>query len=609
MKNSALRLLWLSVSLVSFLLVTTQPVSAKTLTRNIETTVEIGDSAEAVVTQKQKITWDNATTFFPAAKNFVYVYIYPAYENQSGTLDAQVTDIQVRGGSSARQTILFKKTVENGSIQLEIPYYENLDSGTPLYFTVSYRTSLYTTEEGGILDVVYPGLAADYPFQRKNSEGGYEEKVTYSLKFLSTHSRGTPVYVSPSEGVVRAERSKNSVTFSGEQVRGRSVRLSFGTSRMISFRITGNTVATNSSTPAFVQGLLNNYVEIALPHQLEGTEFRNQTVYYSRLDPFPISLRTDEDGNLLAKFPVSATNKGSITIEGYAVLKAEEIPSALLQATVPTDDARLMRYLGGEEQYWQIDAAEITALSRQTIAPSDTLHAAIRKTMSVVSQKLEYNTSVSAGTLTRLGAVRALQEGKGVCMEYSDLALSVLRASGIPSRVVYGDGVGIRAALTIPGVGHQWNSVWFPEYGWLPFDPTWSDGSNEYIGHDTYHLTWYVASQSVDEPSGFNCLSWDSQSPCQEPLQIHTEAVSELPSSGLLTQEALQEQVKAQEEDAATAGFSKRISSGLTNFANTQVGRIVLSTQSLLILFALVLYGVLVGLVRVVLALIRKKAE
>src|SRR5690606_2955433 len=105
----------------------------------------------------------------------------------------------------------------------------DLDFSSPLQFTVTYRTTLYTTEEGGVLDVVYPGLAEEYPFYRKNAEAGYEEFTTYTLKFLSSQTRGTPTYVSPSQGEVKSESTRNSVTFSGEQVKGRSARLSFGT--------------------------------------------------------------------------------------------------------------------------------------------------------------------------------------------------------------------------------------------------------------------------------------------------------------------------------------------------------------------------------------------
>jgi len=69
------------------------------------------------------------------------------------------------------------------------------------------------------------------------------------------------------------------------------------------------------------------------------------------------------------------------------------------------------------------------------------------------------------------GAKKALKEGKGDCTEYSELMVTLCRAKKIPARIVEGI-----IPHTIGRVGyHNWVEVYFPDYGWVAFDPTWAD--------------------------------------------------------------------------------------------------------------------------------------
>jgi hypothetical protein len=77
-------------------------------------------------------------------------------------------------------------------------------------------------------------------------------------------------------------------------------------------------------------------------------------------------------------------------------------------------------------------------------------------------------------------AIYALESGKGNCQNFSHLSAAIMRAAGIPVRIVNGytldrpysvnrkEGV-----LTFKmGKGrHSWIEVWFPDLQWAPFDP------------------------------------------------------------------------------------------------------------------------------------------
>ncbi|GBF51423.1 cysteine protease [Leptospira ryugenii] len=71
---------------------------------------------------------------------------------------------------------------------------------------------------------------------------------------------------------------------------------------------------------------------------------------------------------------------------------------------------------------------------------------------------------------------QVLQERKGVCQDFSHLAIACLRSIGVPARYVSG----YLETQPPPGqqklrgtdASHAWVSVYCPDLGWLDFDPT-----------------------------------------------------------------------------------------------------------------------------------------
>jgi transglutaminase-like putative cysteine protease len=70
------------------------------------------------------------------------------------------------------------------------------------------------------------------------------------------------------------------------------------------------------------------------------------------------------------------------------------------------------------------------------------------------------------------GAVAALRDGAGDCTEYADLLVAVLRAAGVPARVVEG-----YAASWHSTPKHDWVEVWVAGRGWATLDPIYADGA------------------------------------------------------------------------------------------------------------------------------------
>ena len=68
------------------------------------------------------------------------------------------------------------------------------------------------------------------------------------------------------------------------------------------------------------------------------------------------------------------------------------------------------------------------------------------------------------------------QSKQGYCEYFSTAMLVLLRLNGVPAREVVGYLPGARAEdgrlVSAESQAHAWVEVWFPQYGWIPFDPT-----------------------------------------------------------------------------------------------------------------------------------------
>jgi transglutaminase-like putative cysteine protease len=71
---------------------------------------------------------------------------------------------------------------------------------------------------------------------------------------------------------------------------------------------------------------------------------------------------------------------------------------------------------------------------------------------------------------------QVMKERKGVCQDFAHLAISCLRAVGLPARYVSGyiETVSPEGVEKLIGTdaSHAWFSLYIPDMGWTDFDPT-----------------------------------------------------------------------------------------------------------------------------------------
>jgi len=136
-------------------------------------------------------------------------------------------------------------------------------------------------------------------------------------------------------------------------------------------------------------------------------------------------------------------------------------------------DPAFQDYLSATEQV-QTHDPRIRQLAGELTKGVKTQFDAVQRIISWVVDHVHYVTPP-----VRYDALYSLESGKGNCQNYSHLSAALLRAAGIPARIVNGvtlnqpfDIDWAKGVLTFKmGQGrHSWIEVWFPDLDWVPFD-------------------------------------------------------------------------------------------------------------------------------------------
>ncbi|MBI2671144.1 transglutaminase domain-containing protein [Candidatus Woesearchaeota archaeon] len=134
-----------------------------------------------------------------------------------------------------------------------------------------------------------------------------------------------------------------------------------------------------------------------------------------------------------------------------------------------------------------------------------------------IADWVKNNIKYDLNTLTESASQKSswvLQNKEGVCDEITSLFISMLRAAGIPARFVTGM---VYTNLNYDYGNHGWAEVYFPEYGWVPFDVTFG----EYGWIDPGHIK---LSDTLDAGEASIRYSWRSYNIEVRPSELSLKA-------------------------------------------------------------------------------------
>lgn len=490
----------------------------------IEKIYEINTPNEIFITENRKITNTSQNRLISANNTETFQII----------VISEKTD-QLSPSFLSAKSYIDGKLVQNtkgnpgvDTLDLNIPYNGAINIGQSREFRVEYTNTGLTTKTGALLDIYAPGFAENYLFE--NNSTSYNYKTIIKLN----KALGEIGFVVPSP--VRESVDGEFVVYeiSQESLIGSKIWIQIGKTQYYKFNIKQVVIASDTIN----KGYSNEY-HLIIPRSITEAE-TVQNVYYTSFDPLPKQIIEDDEGNLIATFKIPSHENKTILIDGYA-----EVEKIETQATPDNsgnisdiDTTTFSKYLQ-PAKYWEVDNPEIINRATELKAEETNIYSLIESNYSHIVDTIDYSDVKRFGINDRQGALKTLQGGAAVCMEYSDLFLTLARAQGIPARAAFGYGYDARIGENQQDA-HQWVQVYLPGMKeWLSIDVTWGESGPSLIGGDLNHFYTHIASLDPDSPPSVQRTSYGKQVGLEAP-QFEIDAIETMVESAeLLTHEEL----------------------------------------------------------------------
>jgi hypothetical protein len=473
----------------SFFLLFVNIVHAENYTREVNRTYEVFDDY-VQITESRQIRIDNAQIYIAAGNSdstTIFADIRPDTEGIDNSQDS-ISSLTVKRSNGTNYTNYSVDQSASNPI-VNIKFDRDIEFGSPFNVNVSYRSKGVIYKSGKVRDIFIPGFAEDFVF----SDADRIEAFTTTVRIPK--SLGNISFAIPN-GVITSEGDFNIVTFNKEDLVGRSAWIEIGTEQVYEFSINQEFPKSND----IIFG--TNTYKVVLPRNIKSGNI-TQEVFFTEISPKPVSVYEDENGNLIGEFTVPSRDSGTISVKGYAKLTKVEIDYTKYigaASAVPNDIINLNTAPGA---YWESDNSLIKQAAIEAIGDLDPETAPVfsiaQKLYEYVIEKIDYSNIKRFGINERQGALKTLQGGAAVCMEYSDLYIALLRSLGIPARAVLG--YGYTGIDSTDSSEHQWVEVYIPELGWISVDTTWGESAPELVGGDLNHFYVHVASENPNTPS------------------------------------------------------------------------------------------------------------
>lgn len=228
--------------------------------------------------------------------------------------------------------------------------------------------------------------------------------------------------------------------------------------------------------------------EIAIP---PSTNY--QDIQIDDINPKPPNIIVDKDSNWLAEYKLMPLETLDVEVNGKARIlispKKEKITKE-----------KLNLYLK-ENPFWETSNVNIKNLAKTLKTP----YAIYEYTV----KNLTYDLSRVTERKARVGGAKVLKDPKSaVCLEFTDLFISLARAAGIPAREIdgfaYTENSKERPLSLVKDVLHAWPEYY--DYGretWIMVDPTWGNttkGLDYFHQLDFDHFAFIIKGENSDYP-------------------------------------------------------------------------------------------------------------
>jgi hypothetical protein len=364
---------------------------------------------------------------------------------------------------------------ENNITTINIKFNQRvIGADKTLSWTLTYETNEIATKSGQIWEISIPKIA-------KSQDIGQYDAVVAVPKIFGPSAFEIPTPLSKSQTLQYQEFS-----FNKDQLLTSGISMSFGDKQVFSYNLNYQLENSNLNSQTF---------DISLP-----PDNNYQKVVLEKIEPKPLDVVVDDDGNFLAKFKLKPKEKLSVVVVGQVEVFSK--PFRKINQTL-TDNQKII--YTQPQRYWETDNAFIKDKAQELKTP--------QKIYEFVSNYLSYNNDrLNEAKIERKGAASAYSSPKdSVCMEFTDLFIAVARAAKIPAREVEGYAYTqnerlrpLSLNLYEGDVLHAWPEYWDNDKGWVQIDPTWgstSGGLDYFSKLDFNHITFVQRGFSSIHPS------------------------------------------------------------------------------------------------------------
>ncbi len=357
---------------------------------------------------------------------------------------------------------------ENDQTKIKLTFKDAVvGKGAKRQFTISYENGSFAVRTGEIWEISIPKL------------GDPESFRNYAVNLEIPDSFGLEAYISPAADSYNNSYGYKNYNFSKEKIIETGITAGFGEFQVFSFNLSYH-LENPLTIPATT--------EVALP---PDTAF--QKVYFTKIQPAPLNVTLDKDGNWLAKYKLGPRERIDVVAAGSVQIFASFRKFPKPTAEILSDNLR-------ETEYWQVNDPKIKALAAELKTP--------KAIYEYVVKTLQYDYSRVTPNAQRFGAVKALENPKNaICMEFTDLFVALARAAGIPAREIngyaYTENPQLQPLSLVADVLHAWPEYYDSEKGaWIPVDPTWgsTSGIDYFSKLDLRHFTFVVHGENAVKP-------------------------------------------------------------------------------------------------------------
>ena len=361
-------------------------------------------------------------------------------------------------------------------------------------FTLVYKSRDLVQKNGNILNVNLPKIP-------KNNIR------TLKINLSIPQNSGNIIYISPNPNLKEIKDNKYLFQFEGENILDKAISATFGEYQLINFNIKYDL---NNETKWFQTR------EIALVPDIT----KRQEIRIESLEPKPLEIYEDEDGNYLAKYRLNPSSKLEVSLKGsvrtYGVQIDPEKGGNFND--IPQD---LIKKYTKEEIFWEVNSKEVRETSEKILDRNKNVSLNAQKIYKFLIDNYKYDFEIlKKNSIERYGALKTLRrESKMGCMEFTDTFIALARGMGIPAREINGYAYSkdpeknpINISINEGDRLHAWPEFYDPNFGWVQIDPTWGNTSGiDYFSKlDLNHITLVTKGVSSQYPIAAGFYKVDS---------------------------------------------------------------------------------------------------